>query len=206
MAFVFLPLIVKSAYSFFLYHGVDVPASNTRFAILLAEELICLLVAFLLFRKMGYDMSVFGFKLRSGQILWSIGLFLICLLATTLVLSVLVHVLAPNYHHTTSTFSTATKVIAPLVIVLSIVNAYFEEFFLLRLSYHALEGRISAISIGVLTIVIRISYHTYQGVYGMAFVFIFGAIMALYYTKYRSIEAPVIVHALWDILAFVRYM
>ncbi len=86
------------------------------------------------------------------------------------------------------------------IVVLSAVNALYEEVFLLGVLLRGLRGFGLQVAVGA-PLLIRASYHTYQGFTGLLTVSLFGLILSLVFLKTQRLWPVVLAHAVVDVIA-----
>ena len=96
---------------------------------------------------------------------------------------------------------TESRMSIPVVIVFAMVNATFEEIFLLGALVRGLRGFGLSIAIG-LPLLVRVLYHLYQGPLGAIWILCFGLLFSITYVRRPVLWAPVFAHVLWDIVPF----
>jgi uncharacterized protein len=89
-----------------------------------------------------------------------------------------------------------------VLILLAVVNATFEEVFLLGFLVRGLRGFGLGTAIGV-SLLVRALYHLYQGPLGALAVLAFGLVVTLYFVASNKLWPPVFCHMLGDIVPFV---
>ena len=89
-----------------------------------------------------------------------------------------------------------------VVVAFALVNASFEEVFLLGVLTQGLRSFGLGIAIGV-PLGVRMLYHLYQGPMGAVSIVIFGGVLALYYVATRDLMAPIVAHVIGDIVPFL---
>jgi membrane protease YdiL (CAAX protease family) len=94
----------------------------------------------------------------------------------------------------------ATVSLLPLV-VLSIVNGFYEEVFLIGYLQRALEGAGAPFAIGA-SLLVRVLYHLYQGPAGAISVLGFGLVLSVYFAWKRKLWPVVFAHISADIAGF----
>lgn len=97
-------------------------------------------------------------------------------------------------------FSQAISVSLPLVLLLSVLNGIFEEFFLCRYLVEAFAKYGPAVAVGVSAFV-RIMYHLYQGPLGAVLVLAFGIVVTAFYWRFRQVWPSMLAHILADVAA-----
>jgi uncharacterized protein len=86
------------------------------------------------------------------------------------------------------------------ILMVSIVNGVYEEFFLCRYLISAFRKHRAAFAIGV-SVLVRISYHLYQGPYGAIAVLAIGITLGALYWRYGRIWPLMFGHILADVYA-----
>jgi membrane protease YdiL (CAAX protease family) len=89
----------------------------------------------------------------------------------------------------------------PVVVSFAMVNATFEEVFLLGVLVRGLRGFGLSVAVGV-PLFVRLLYHLYQGPVGALWVMAFGLVMTLFYVRSGDLWPPVFAHILGDIVPF----
>lgn len=84
-----------------------------------------------------------------------------------------------------------------VVLLFSLVNGLYEEFFLCGYLLAALRGRGAAVALGV-SAAVRVSYHLYQDLPGVASVLTTGLVFSLYHWHRRRLGPVVLAHAALD--------
>jgi membrane protease YdiL (CAAX protease family) len=186
------------------YHATSIPYGNTSLSFSIIIELVLLLL-FYTYCKFRRIENIFNFQFGSKELLYGILLFFISFIFFILVFPFLIILLVPDYQDLKPVFGYDIKLSFPLIIILSIVNGYFEELFLIRYTFAVLEKFVSIVSVFAISTLIRSSYHTYQGLPGVLFVMCMGIIFCLTYYKFKTFEPIVISHVLWDIFSLSYY-
>lgn len=89
-----------------------------------------------------------------------------------------------------------------VVIAVAVVNATFEEVFLLGFLVRGLRGFGLNVAIGA-SLLVRLAYHLYQGPLGAVSVLAFGIVLTLYFASTNKLWPPVLCHMLGDIIPFL---
>jgi membrane protease YdiL (CAAX protease family) len=89
----------------------------------------------------------------------------------------------------------------PVIIAFALVNATFEEVFLLGVLVRGLRSHGLSIAIG-LPLLVRVMYHLYQGPVGAVWVLVFGLCFTLFYVRRPVLWPLVFAHVLCDIVPF----
>lgn len=89
----------------------------------------------------------------------------------------------------------------PVIIAFALVNATFEEVFLLGVLVRGLRSQGLSIAIG-LPLLVRVLYHLYQGPVGAVWILVFGLFFSLCYVRRPVLWPLVFAHVLWDIVPF----
>lgn len=87
-----------------------------------------------------------------------------------------------------------------MILAMSMVNAVYEEAFLLGFLQAALARTERHFAVGAV-LLLRLSYHLYQGPVGVAFAAIFGAVIGYYYLRTRKLWPAVAAHIIADVVA-----
>ena len=91
----------------------------------------------------------------------------------------------------------ATHVHLPAVALFSLVNAAYEEVFLVGVLMRGLRGLGASTALG-LVVLLRILCHVYQGPVGVLSVFLFGLAFGLVWLRTQRLWVLVAAHVLWD--------
>jgi hypothetical protein len=89
-----------------------------------------------------------------------------------------------------------------VVVLLAVVNATFEEIFLLGFLVRGLRGFGLSAAIGI-SLLVRLLYHLYQGPLGAVSLLVFGLVVTLYFAASNKLWPPVFCHMLADIVPFL---
>lgn len=95
----------------------------------------------------------------------------------------------------------ASRLSLPVVVAFALVNASFEEVFLLGVLTRGLRSFGLGVGVGV-PLGVRMLYHLYQGPMGAVSIVLFGGVLAVYYVATRDLMAPVVAHVIGDIVPF----
>ncbi|HEX8956388.1 MAG TPA: CPBP family intramembrane glutamic endopeptidase [Burkholderiaceae bacterium] len=96
----------------------------------------------------------------------------------------------------------AAKPSMVLVLLLALVNGYYEEVFALGYVMRAVGKHGASFAIGMSTL-IRLAYHLYQGPIGAMFVVFFSIVMGTWYWRTRNLWPCIVAHILGDVMPFV---
>ncbi|MFZ6653910.1 CPBP family intramembrane glutamic endopeptidase [Undibacterium sp. TJN19] len=88
------------------------------------------------------------------------------------------------------------------ILLISIINGWYEETFLLAYLVRGLDRLGASTAIGISALV-RLMYHLYQGPVGAVSVLVFGIIISTYYWRSRNLWPAVFAHMLADFVAFL---
>jgi membrane protease YdiL (CAAX protease family) len=91
----------------------------------------------------------------------------------------------------------AVAVSVAMVLLFSVVNGLYEEFFLCGYLLAALRERGPVVALGV-SAAVRVSYHLYQDLPGVASVLTTGLVFSLYHWHRRRLGPVVVAHAALD--------
>jgi membrane protease YdiL (CAAX protease family) len=96
----------------------------------------------------------------------------------------------------------AKKVSVEMVLLLSVVNGFYEETFLVGYLIRFLRRSGPTFALGV-SLLVRILYHLYQGPVGALSVLVFGFILSAYYIRTANLWPVVLAHILADAYALL---
>jgi membrane protease YdiL (CAAX protease family) len=89
-----------------------------------------------------------------------------------------------------------------MVVLLAVVNATFEEVFLLGFLVRGLRGFGLNLAVGA-SLLVRVLYHLYQGPLGAVSLLAFGLVVTLYFAARNKLWPPIFCHMLGDIVPFL---
>lgn len=89
----------------------------------------------------------------------------------------------------------------PVIIAFALVNATFEEVFLLGVLTRGLRTHGLSIAVG-LPLLVRVLCHLYQGPMGVLWILAFGLFFSICYVRRPVLWPLVLAHILWDIFPF----
>lgn len=89
----------------------------------------------------------------------------------------------------------------PVIVLVSALNAVFEETFLLAVLLRGLRGLGASTALG-LSLLVRLLYHLYQGPVGALTVTAFGLGLGLFYVRTGRLWPVIVAHALTDVAGF----
>jgi len=89
-----------------------------------------------------------------------------------------------------------------VVLLVSVVNGTFEEFFLTGYLLKVLRPAGASAALGV-SALIRMTYHLYQGPLGALTVMAFGLLLTAFYWRYRLLWPVISAHIITDFVALV---
>lgn len=87
-----------------------------------------------------------------------------------------------------------------IVVLVPLINPFFEEFFLIGYIFKRLENFEPWITI-LFSTAIRLTYHTYQGLMGILTAIIVGLVFSLYYYKYKKLTPLIIAHGILNFVS-----
>lgn len=85
------------------------------------------------------------------------------------------------------------------VLLMSIINGWYEETFLLAYLMTAVDKLGASTAIGI-SVLVRLLYHLYQGPVGAVSILVFGVIFTAYYWRSRKLWPVVFAHMLADFI------
>jgi membrane protease YdiL (CAAX protease family) len=88
-----------------------------------------------------------------------------------------------------------------MVVAASVVNALYEETFLVGYLLRGFAPFGAALALG-LSVLVRLLYHAYQGPVGALAVVVFGLVVGVFYWRTRLLWPVAAAHAMQDIVAF----
>jgi len=88
----------------------------------------------------------------------------------------------------------------PVVIVVSLVNGVYEEYFLTHYLVEAIASHGVVFALGVSALV-RVSYHFYQGPFGAIAVLLWCVVASVFYWRFRRVWPVIVAHVLTDAVA-----
>lgn len=192
--------ILKSNYLLiktFIDSKITIKQDTFRFTIVLAIEIAALIIIFYILTVRKQKLSSFNLQFGFKDVLIGIALFiptyLVYYFSSNLLYYLFSSLPVPSYHLSATFFS---------IILLVIINSFYEEFFLN--SY--LFQRLAHWNVGwvlVLSVLIRAGYHTYQGLVATLVIIILGLILSGYFSKYRKLWPIVIVHLLTKVVTML---
>ena len=89
----------------------------------------------------------------------------------------------------------------PMLIVMSIVNGFYEETFLTGYLLQGLSHLGPALAIGIVSL-IRLMYHLYQGPLGAISAVAFGIVISVYYYRTKDLWSVIVSHIFGDFAGF----
>jgi CAAX protease family protein len=99
--------------------------------------------------------------------------------------------------------SHANTATLPMVLLVSIINGTYEEFFLTGYLLKALRSAGASAALGV-SALIRLTCHLYQGPIGALMIMTVGLLFAGFYWRYRLLWPVICAHIIADVLGLAR--
>lgn len=164
---------------------------------LIAIELVLASVALALLRARGFAIATLYPQPSIRGVGIGIGLYLAAWLAAVLALAPFGDAAQPI-----DSMVSETVLSMGVLIAVAVVNATFEEVFLLGFLVRGLRGFGLNVAIGA-SLLVRLAYHLYQGPLGAVSVLAFGVVVTLYFVSSNKLWPPVFCHMLGDILPFL---
>ncbi|HEX8551707.1 MAG TPA: CPBP family intramembrane glutamic endopeptidase [Abditibacteriaceae bacterium] len=175
--------------------------SDTQLLYTIAIEavLALLLLGFLHLR--GYTRADFPFRFAPRE--WAIGaLLLVASYAAVILATVLGAVWLGSDVFMARQMKVDVAVTLPIAIIGSLVNAFYEEIFVVGYLLRALEKSQGIAAATVFSVFVRFAYHIYQGPTAIFVVIPLGFVFAAFFVRTRNLWPLVLAHAVIDIIAF----
>lgn len=173
------------------------PFTNGSMLGLIAMELVLASVAIALLRARGFAIATLYPRPTIRGAATGCGLYLAAWVSAALALTPFKQAAQPI----DSMVSEAALSLG-VVIAVAVVNATFEEVFLLGFLVRGLRGFGLNVAIGA-SLLVRLAYHLYQGPLGAVSVLAFGIVLTLYFASTNKLWPPVFCHMLGDIIPFL---
>ena len=184
---------------------VETPITNTHLQWLIIFEPIVLSICYVLLKSRHFDFSVLaGLGNNVGRhLLRGVGLFL----ASYLCYYSVYYVVALFFPDTIAAIAGRDLASGDLnkasIILVSIINPFFEESILLGYVVTTLRTRMSKNWCINISIAIRLSYHLYQGPLAVLSILPLGLIFTYWYYKNSTIWPVVVAHGIYDFLGLI---
>jgi uncharacterized protein len=94
----------------------------------------------------------------------------------------------------------ASRPTLTMIVLASVVNALYEETFLVGYLVRGFAGLGASLALGI-SLLVRLLYHAMQGPVGALSVVVFGLVVSLFYWRTRMLWPVVVAHALQDVIA-----
>ncbi|CAD7288176.1 hypothetical protein LMG7974_00872 [Campylobacter majalis] len=212
----FATAIYQSTYAFFtdfdstqdVLFGVNLDTIAGGEYRLMIEEILFALLAFLYLKFRNFDFSQWQFKITLKDSL--IALVMFC--SAALIMDIFLYVAelvtpTQQQEYDIANYSLPININIELILV-SIINASFEELFFIAICMSVSSEKIRKILL--FSLIIRISFHTYQGIYSaLGIGLILGIFYFVIYQKgYKNLYGFFLSHALADIfgLGLVNFL
>jgi uncharacterized protein len=198
-------IVITICFGLFIVWSLDAVARNfpvTPFGD--AESLFALIVELVLAATALAYLKMRGFDLGClmPTLGWrALGVGVVLYIATLLPYWIAYGLLAPGPQPVDEMVN-ASRLSLLVVIAFALVNATFEEVFLLGVLTRGLRAFGLAFAIGV-PLGVRLLYHLYQGPMGALSIVLFGGVLAVYYVATRDLMAPIVAHVIGDIVPFL---
>jgi membrane protease YdiL (CAAX protease family) len=163
----------------------------------LVLELVLAAAALLYLRARGFDLATLRPTLAWRSLAIGAALYVATLLPYWLAYGLL----SPQSQPVDEMVS-ASRMSLAVVVAFALVNASFEEVFLLGVLTRGLRSFGLGFAIGV-PLGVRMLYHLYQGPMAAVSIVIFGGALAVYYVATRDLMAPIAAHVIGDIAPFL---
>ncbi|MGH1600917.1 CPBP family glutamic-type intramembrane protease [Campylobacter majalis] len=212
----FATAIYQSTYAFFtdfdstqdVLFGVNLDTITGGEYRLMIEEILFALLAFLYLKFRNFDFSQWQFKITLKDSL--IALVMFC--SAALIMDIFLYVAelvtpTQQQEYDIANYSLPININIELILV-SIINASFEELFFIAICMSVSSEKIRKILL--FSLIVRISFHTYQGIYSaLGIGLILGIFYFVIYQKgYKNLYGFFLSHALADIfgLGLVNFL
>jgi len=163
-------------------------------------EVIVFCFAWMFLRVRGWRISHFNIQLTWLGFFAGALLFGLSLLADAVIWDLFAdHSAARAIIEDIARTKTATM---PVVLLVSMINGTFEEFFLTGYLLKALRPAGASAALGVSALV-RTTYHLYQGPLGAITVMMFGLLLTGFYWRYRTLWPVISAHIITDFAALI---
>ncbi len=159
-------------------------------------DLLCLCIILWIGRIRGWSIATFGWRISWKGTAAGILLFIPATMVNILVSIALAGINAPRAG------ITVTRLAVPVIILLVVINPFFEEVLEAGYLIHSLRryGMWPAVLASGL---FRGLLHSYQGFGGVAVMFASGMVFALVYWRWRQLWPLVVAHALQDFIGLM---
>lgn len=176
----------------------DAPFSDAGMVWGLGMEVVLAAVALLFLRARKFDIASLAPHPTFKGSLMGLGLFFGAWLLGAVVTSLFQDVQGSQ---PIERMLTESRLSMPVVIAFALVNATFEEVFLLGVLVRGLRSHGLSIAIGF-ALLVRVLCHLYQGPMGVMWILVFGLLFSISYVKRPVLWPLVFAHILWDIVPF----
>jgi uncharacterized protein len=174
-----------------------VPFADAETLFVLIVELVLAAAAVAYLRSRGFDLG----SLRPTLAWRSLAIGAVLYVATLLPYWLAYGLLSPGPQPVDEMVN-ASRLSPAVVVAFALVNASFEEVFLLGVLTRGLRSFGLGIAVGV-PLGVRMLYHLYQGPMGAVSIVLFGGALAVYYVATRDLMAPIVAHVIGDIAPFL---
>lgn len=176
----------------------DAPFSDSGMVWMLGTELVLALAALTFLRARGFDIASLAPHPTLKDTALGLGVYVASCFLGAVVTSAFVD---PQNTEPIERMVTESRLSMPVIIAFALVNATFEEVFLLGVLVRGLRSQGLSIAIG-LPLLVRVLYHLYQGPVGAVWILVFGLFFSLFYVRRPVLWPLVFAHVLWDIVPF----
>ena len=181
----------------------DVLITDSDLIFIVVYELVLLLIVGCFLFLRGWTLEKLGMKSwpRLSDVWHALVLTFIVYIVYFIVFSVFSSMLYVG--NASSSPIVTTNVGLPLVIVLSVINPFFEEIFVGAYILQALKGKRSLLFAVNLSVIIRFSYHLYQGEMAIISIIPLGLLFAYFFLKYQNLWPLILSHGLLDFVGLM---
>ncbi|HVR39484.1 MAG TPA: CPBP family intramembrane glutamic endopeptidase [Thermoanaerobaculia bacterium] len=172
---------------------------DRRLMTIVAIEIVCGLLAAVILRARGWKLSDFGLFATMPETIW--GFVLMFGTNITLALmSLAIAEIAGREIGSSMKFGSSASILT--IVVLTLVNPLYEEFFEVAYNTRATESEGAAFAI-TLSAAIRFACNLYQGAVAAATVLPLGIIFAAVYWRWRRLWPLVVAHGVADMIGLL---
>lgn len=197
--------MVTICFGLMIWYSVDAalagypltPITDASFLWLIVNELTLAAVALLVLRARGFAIASLYPAPSVVGTLHGMGLFFLAWLAMALALAPFAGVPQPI-----DRMISEAKLSVAVIGLVAVVNAPFEEVFLLGFLVRGLQGFGVNTAMAV-SLLVRVLCHLYQGPVGAMAVLVFGTVITLSFVISGKLWPAVFCHMLWDVVPFL---
>jgi membrane protease YdiL (CAAX protease family) len=173
--------------------------SNTEFNYLLIYELLALLVIGCFLKVRDWKVKDFNLDFSFKMVGIAFALLGFIFLINGILLCI-IWLFGWKGAVIKNSFMCVPEINISIIVLVPIINPFFEELFLIGYIFKRLENLQPWIIILIST-VIRLTYHTYQGLKGILAITITGLVFSFYYYKYRKLAPLILAHGISNFIS-----